>query len=324
MSYVADIVAFGEPMVEFNAEAVGGPRMGSLYSIGFGGDSSNFAVAASRLGGRSGYLTRVGEDQFGVLLRKMWTAEGVQAEHVITDAEHPTGLYFIVREGTAPEFVYRRAGSAASRLQPADLPDGWIEQARVLHVTGITQAISRSACDTVFAAIERASRASTLVTYDPNIRPKLWSLDAAKAIARYTIPLCDAVLPNLDEGRLLTGHDDPRAITDALLALGAPLVVLKMGGAGAAVATAEGYQAVPALKVRAKDPTGAGDTFDAAFAVALVEGRGPTEAAVFGAAAASQVVQSLGAVNPIPSRHVADALFAELMELAAAAEPRQG
>ena len=318
MAYVPDIVSFGEPMVEFNAEAVGGPRVGSLYSVGFGGDSSNFAVAASRLGGRSGYLSRVGEDQFGELLRKLWQSEGVQAEHVVTDPEHPTGLYFVLREGTNTEFVYRRAGSAASRLRPADLPDGWIEQARVVHVTGITQAISRSACDTVFSAIERARAADTLVTYDPNIRPRLWSLDQARAMARYTVPLCDVVLPNLDEGRLLTGYDDPRAITQELLALGAPLVVLKMGGVGAAVATADGYEAIPALKVLAKDPTGAGDTFDAAFAVSLVEGRPPAEAATFAAAAASRVVQSLGAVNPIPSRRVADELFAELTAAAGA------
>jgi 2-dehydro-3-deoxygluconokinase len=91
-----------------------------------------------------------------------------------------------------------------------------------------------------------------------------------------------------------------------------------MGGVGAAVATADGYEAVPAMKVRAKDPTGAGDTFDAAFAVALVEGRPAVEAATFAAAAASRVVQSLGAVNPIPTRRVADELFAELTSAAAA------
>jgi len=67
-----DIVSFGEPMVEFNAESVGGPRTGSLFSLGYGGDSSNFAVAASRLGGRSGYLTRVGADHFGALLQDLW------------------------------------------------------------------------------------------------------------------------------------------------------------------------------------------------------------------------------------------------------------
>ena len=313
---MSDIVSFGEPMVEFNAEALGGPRTGSLYSIGFGGDSSNFAVAASRLGGRAGYLTRVGADSFGSLLQQLWHDEGVDASQVIVDDVHPTGLYFIMRHGATTEFVYRRTGSAASTLSPSDLPPGWVEQAKILHVTGITQAISQSASDTVFAAIERARAAGTKVTYDPNIRPRLWSLHTARAVARYTVPLCDVVLPNLDEGRLLTGYEDPRAITQELLALGAPLVVLKMGGSGAVVATQDEYIAVPALSVLAKDPTGAGDTFDAAFAVSMVEGRSPADGALFAAAAASQVVKNLGAVSPIPSRHQADELYEELAQSA--------
>lgn len=314
---MSDIISFGEPMVEFNAEALGGPRTGSLFSVGFGGDSSNFAVAASRLGARVGYLSRVGADAFGSLLRQLWNDEGVDASSVIVDEQHPTGLYFILRHGAMTEFVYRRAGSAAAQLTPADLPVGWIENAKLLHVTGITQAISASASETVFAAIDRARAANTIVTYDPNIRPKLWSIHTARAVARYTIPLCDVVLPNLDEGRMLTGYEDPRAITQELLQLGVPLVVLKMGGTGAVVASNDEYLTIPARQVLAKDPTGAGDTFDAAFAVAMVEGRPFEEGATFAAAAASHVVQNLGAVNPIPSRHKADSLYEELVALRA-------
>lgn len=312
---MTDIVSLGEPMVEFNAEAIGGPRAGSIFSTGFGGDSSNFAVAASRLGGRVGYLARVGSDAFGAMLQQLWHEEGVDGSHVIVDERHPTGLYFILRHGAMTEFVYRRTGSAAAAMTPEDLPPGWVENAKLLHVTGITQAISRSAQDTVFEAIERARAAETTITYDPNIRPALWPLHTARAIVRYTIPLCDVVLPNLDEGRLLTGYEEPRAITQELLGLGARMVVLKMGGSGAVVATGDEYLSIPTREVIAKDPTGAGDTFDAGFAVATVEGRSPAAAATFAAAAASQVVQGLGAVSPIPRRHEADRLFAELSEV---------
>ncbi len=307
-----EIVSLGEPLVEFNSEAVGGPRAGSLYSIGFGGDSSNFAVAVSRLGGRSGYLSKVGADSFGGLLQDLWHEEGVDASAVIVDPDHPTGLYFIMRYGATTEFVYRRAGTAASTLSPADLPDGWVEGAKLLHTTGITQAISTTASETVFAAIERARAAGTKISYDPNIRPAIWPIHTARAVARHTISLVDIAVPNLEEGRLLTGYEDPRAIAAELLELGVPLVVLKMGGSGAIVATPEGLEPIPSLPVRAKDPTGAGDTFDAAFAVATVEGRDPVDAATFAAAAASQVVQNLGAVHPVPTRRQADALLEEL------------
>jgi 2-dehydro-3-deoxygluconokinase len=308
-----DIISLGEPMVEFNAESVGGPRSGSLFSIGFGGDSSNFAVAVSRLGGRSGYLTRVGADSFGGLLQQLWHEEGVDASHVIVDDERPTGLYFIMRYGAASEFLYRRSGSAASTMSPSDIPDGWIEGARVLHVTGITQAISATASDTVFAAIDRARASGVTVSYDPNIRPAIWPLHTARAVARYTIGMVDVALPNLEEGRMLTGFEDPNAITEALLDLGVPLVVLKMGGSGSIVATQDDYIAVPPVPTRAKDPTGAGDTFDAAFAVATVEGRSPEDAAMFASAAAGQVVQALGAVTPIPTRRKADEVLKQLM-----------
>ncbi|MGC5616063.1 sugar kinase [Georgenia sp. Z1491] len=310
---MSDTVSFGEPMVEFNSESVGGPRSGSLFSTGYGGDSSNFAVAASRLGARSSYLTKVGSDVFGALLQQMWHEEGVDASNVIVDDERPTGLYFIMRYGATSEFVYRRAGSAASALTPSDIPDGWIEQAKVLHVTGITQAISGSASDTVFAAIDRARAAKVQIAYDPNIRPTLWPLHTARAVARYTVGMVDVVLPNLEEGRLLTGYEDPRAITQELLELGVPMVVLKMGGSGAIVASPDEYVAVPSLPVRAVDATGAGDTFDAAFAVSMVEGRPATEGAHFAAAAASEVVQRLGAVTPIPTRRRADELYESLV-----------
>jgi 2-dehydro-3-deoxygluconokinase len=215
---MADTVSFGEPMVEFNSESVGGPRSGSLFSTGFGGDSSNFAVAASRLGARSSYLTKVGSDVFGALLQQMWHDEGVDASEVIVDDARPTGLYYIMRYGATSEFVYRRSGSAASTLTPDDIPEGWIEKAKVLHVTGITQAISASASDTVFAAIDRARAARVKVAYDPNIRPAIWPLHTARAVARYTISMVDVALPNLEEGRMLTGYEDPRAITEELLA----------------------------------------------------------------------------------------------------------
>ncbi|EYT54575.1 2-dehydro-3-deoxygluconokinase [Leucobacter sp. UCD-THU] len=314
-----DIISIGEPLVEFNAESLGGPRVGSLYSIGFGGDSSNFAVAVSRLGGSSGYMTRVGADHFGALLQDLWHEERVDASRVITDERHPTGLYFILRHGGRSEFVYRRADSAASHLEPSDLPEGMIEEAKLLHVTGITQAISQSACETVFAAIERARAAQVTVSYDPNIRPAIWPLQTARAIVRYTIPQCDVVLPNLDEGRLLTGYEDPRAITQELLELGAPLVVLKLGSSGSVIATPDDYYSVPARPVLAKDPTGAGDCFDAAFAVAITEGKDPVDAAIFATAAASRVVQGLGAVAPIPTR---SAVLEDVSELRAEVHPR--
>jgi len=105
-----DIVAYGEPMVEFNQTGEGGGR---LYLQGFGGDSSNFAIAAARQGARVAYLSAVGDDPYGRLLRELWTREGVDHVAVATDAQGPTAVYFVTHDAAGHHFHFFRSGSAA-------------------------------------------------------------------------------------------------------------------------------------------------------------------------------------------------------------------
>ncbi|MEP6657279.1 MAG: PfkB family carbohydrate kinase, partial [Betaproteobacteria bacterium] len=150
-----DIVALGEPMVEFNQVRA---ASADHFLRGVGGDTSNMVIAAARLGRaltpplRVGYVTRVGDDAFGRQLLALWRSEGVDITGVETDAEAATGVYFVTHGEHGHEFSYLRAGSAAARMRPAGLPEALIRRARVLHISGISQAISQSACDTVFAA----------------------------------------------------------------------------------------------------------------------------------------------------------------------------
>ena len=134
-----DIVSLGEPMVEFNQT---GDREGRVYLQGFGGDSSNFAIAAARQGARVAYVSAVGDDPYGRLLRALWDEEGVDPSGVATDADAFTAIYFVTHGERGHDFHFFRSGSAASRLQPADLPQALIEGAKVLHLSGISLAIS--------------------------------------------------------------------------------------------------------------------------------------------------------------------------------------
>ena len=179
-----DIVALGEPLVEFNQTRGEDAR---AWRQGFGGDTSNMAIAAARLGARVAYVTRVGDDAFGRMFRALWSAEGVAVDGVATDTDAPTGVYFVTHAASGHAFSYLRAGSAASRLAPGNLPVDLIRAARALHVSGISQAISTSACDAVFAAIAAARDAGARVYYDPNLRPKLWPRERACAVALATI-----------------------------------------------------------------------------------------------------------------------------------------
>ena len=290
------IVCLGEPMLEFNRQADG------RYLAGHGGDTSNCAIAAARQGAAVGYLTRLGSDAFGDSFMDLWAAEGVDASQVERDAQAHTAVYFVDHADGQHRFSYLRAGSAASRMTPAWLPAAYIAGAKVLHVSGISQAISTSACDTVFRAIEIARAAGVLVSYDTNLRLKLWPLERARAITHAAMRDCDIALPGLDDAVHLTGFDDPDRIADFYLELGAGTVALTLGKAGTLVATAGRRERVPVKPAAAVDATAAGDTFDGAFLAELLRGSDPFKAARHANAAAALSTLGYGAVAPMPSR----------------------
>ena len=109
-----EIVAIGEPMIEFNETSP------AQYLQGFGGDTANFAVAAARQGARTAYFTRLGNDQFGRMLLALWQTEGIDATSVQIDPVAHTGIYFVNHGIDGHQFHYLRAGSAAYRGQSAD------------------------------------------------------------------------------------------------------------------------------------------------------------------------------------------------------------
>jgi len=309
-----EIIALGEPMLEFSALEAGSLSEVESFSVGWGGDTSNFAVAACRLGGRVGYLTRLGDDEFGDSFVNLWQSEGIDTSGVERDSEAPTGIYFISRKGDRHFFTYYRAGSAASRMTPVFLPTGRIRAAKLLHVSGISQAISLTACDTVFAAIATAREAGVQISYDPNLRTKLWPLDRARAIIHQTIGLSDLVLPSIEDARALTGLSGAEEIARYYLAMGPRLVVVKLGRDGALLAAArEGKEPqiikTPAFSVQTRDAAGAGDTFDGAFVVAWLANRPLSECLVFAAAAGALTTTGLGAVRPIPKLAQVEALL---------------
>jgi 2-dehydro-3-deoxygluconokinase len=304
-----DILAIGEPMLEFNAEEDGALSEARRFVAGWGGDTSNFCIAASRAGGRVGYLTRLGEDEFGESFLKLWQREGVDTTRIAKDPDAFTAVYFISRKGKQHYFTYYRRDSAASRMTPGFLSHDYIAGAKLLHVSGISQAISVSAGETVAAAIAIAKSAGRLVSYDPNFRPTLWALGRARALIHETCSKADLVFPSLDEARQLTGLAALDDIAKFYLELGPKVVVIKLGSEGALLATAEGLRAYPSYKVDSIDMSGAGDTFDGAFVTAYLSGRPPQECVRFANAAAALTTTGLGCVTPVPRRDQIEALM---------------
>jgi 2-dehydro-3-deoxygluconokinase len=294
---MSDLLAIGEALVELNQ-----PQEGAPFVQGFGGDTSNAMIAAARLGADAAYFTAVGADRFGQALTELWLREGVDASRILVNGGAHTGLYFVTHGAQGHEFSYMRAGSAASRISETDLPDGRIRSTKILHASGISQAISSSAADAVFAAIDIAHDAKRLVSYDPNLRLKLWPLRRARAIIHEAMRSCDIALPGFDDGQALTGRRDTEAIVDFYLRLGTPVVVLKLGKEGAIVATPRRRERIAGHEVKAVDATGAGDCFDGAFLTEYVRRGDPFAAARFANVAAALSTLGYGAVAPLPRR----------------------
>jgi len=291
-----DILAFGEPLMEF-AQLDDTRRH---YLPGFGGDTSNVAIAAARLGAKTAGFTAVGDDSFGRDFLKLWDEEGVDRSSVITMPGERTGIYFISYGPNGHEFSYYRAGSAASLVTPSLLPLDLIGSSRVLPLSGISQAISVSACDACFAAVRHARAKGVVVSYDTNLRLRLWPLDRARAVINATAQLADIVLPGLDDARQLTGLDRPEDICDFYLKGGARIVALTLGKDGTMVAVPGERRLIPGRPVKAVDATGAGDTFDGGFLVEWLRSGDPFAAAAYGNAAAALSTLGHGAVAPMP------------------------
>jgi 2-dehydro-3-deoxygluconokinase len=292
-----DIVALGEAMVEFNQTNADA----RTYLQGFGGDTSNALIAAVRQGAKGGYITKLGDDELGRMLLRLWHHEKIDTAGVAIDATAPTGIYFVSHGKDGHTFSYLRAGSAASHMQPSDVPAELIQHAHFLHVSGISQAISASATETVFHAIRIAREAGVKVAYDPNLRLKLWPLDRAREVILATIPQVDYFLPSLDEVRLVFSLDDPAAILDRCHQQGAPAVVLKLGKDGSWVSEGATRTRIAAYTVAAVDATGAGDCFDGSFLARLATGDDAVSAARWASAAAALTTTGYGAVAPLPT-----------------------
>lgn len=311
-----DLICLGEPLMEFSQIGTGDD---ATYMPGYGGDTSNTAVAAARQGAHVGYLTALGTDAFGDRFMSLWQAEGIDTSEVLRNPRAHTGIYFITMEAAGGaqtfqaghSFVYFRAGSAASLMEPDDLATGYIAGAKMLQVSGISQAISATACDTVFRAIQIARDNQTKVAFDTNLRLKLWPLSRARAAIHEAIRQSDIALPSLEDAEHLTGLTDRDAIADFYLGLGPSLVALKLGKEGVLIATPERREVVAGRPVEAVDTTGAGDTFGGSFLARLIDGDDPFAAAAYANAAAALSTLGHGAVAPIPRRDRVAAFLAE-------------
>jgi sugar/nucleoside kinase (ribokinase family) len=275
---VSHVVTAGETMALLDPVREGELELGDLLRLRFAGAESNFAVGLARLGVPVAWISRVGGDRFGTLIRDTLADEGVDVRWVGVDERAPTGLFYKWRADGRTSVAYHRRGSAASGMRPADVPDDALAGASLVHLTGITMALCDGPSALVLDVARRARAAGAIVTFDPNYRPALWEgPDAAAATMAPVLEHASWYLCGAAEGELLFGGD----AVDALVARGVGAVVRT--ARGAVVAAGGEVSEVPWPRHETVvDEVGAGDAFAAGFAYGLLLGRHPrtaTEAA---------------------------------------------
>lgn len=288
----AGVVTFGEPLVAGLPDDPLPIEQSPALRLHAGGAEVNFAIGLRRLGVPSTVVAHVGDDPPGRLIRQVLAAEGVDTSR-LTVRSRPTGLYLRewLPDHTRRPYYYR-TGSAAASFGPADWPADL--DARWLHLTGVTPALSDSCRAACAAALDWARTAGIPVSFDPNYRPWLWDIGAARDALRPLIAGCDVLLIGLDEAELLLDAGTvPEAATSAA-ALGPEVVVVKQGAAGASAWRGGQLLSEPALAAAATDPVGAGDAFDAGCVAALLAGRPLAHALALGAYCGAKVAELPG------------------------------
>jgi 2-dehydro-3-deoxygluconokinase len=311
---VTDVVTIGECLISLLAVDIGPMSEATTFRRYAAGAEMNTCVGLARLGHSSSLITRLGGDPQGTTILHALRAEGIDTSHVDVDDAGWTGVMFRERRGIGPsEVSYLRTGSAASKLDSTDVrrAAATIEQATWLHFTGVTPALSRACRDAVRTALDVARAGAVKVSFDVNLRRKLWREDEARSTLTEIAALADVILASLEEAQFLTLKSDPGDAAQALLDLGASRVVLKLGPEGAAVYEKDGLLCRrPAIRVdHPVDVVGAGDAFNAGYLAGDLEGLPLDEVLDVANACGAFAVASEGDLTGLPTRVEVDRLL---------------
>ncbi|WP_373532070.1 sugar kinase [Vampirovibrio sp.] len=289
-------------MLELSCE--GDLQTTRAFTRGFGGDTLNTAVAATRLGSKVTYITRMGNDPFAMALQEMILKEGIQISPK-RPTRGTTGLYFAAVDSEGQrDFVYYRQKSAATLLSPEDISVDLIKSSKVVYSSGITMAISDSARQATVKAFTIAREHGIMTAFDPNYREGLWQSEEKLVDALNEIlPLVDVFLPSFpDDTASMINFNKPQQVVDYFLFKGVKLVVVKVGAQGCYLGYKREVQHIPAMSIKAVDTTGAGDAFNGGFLHGLCTEESLLNCAKLGITTASLKVLNRGSAIAMPSK----------------------
>lgn len=302
------VITLGESMVLFQTMQDGPLQYAPALSKTMAGAEGNVSIGLTRLGINTRWISRLGQDPFGDYIQSTLKGEDVDV-HVIRDKHKPTGVMFKEIKGEMdPNAFYYRKDSAASNWHLSDLTPEQFSEAKLFHFTGITPALSQAAKEITFKAVHLAKQAGLTISFDPNMRYKLWSVEEARETFIELIKHSDIVLPGLEEGKLITNESDPYLIAKEIIKMGPKTVVIKLGENGSTLYTLNAENKIDTINEpgflvkKVIDSVGAGDGFAAGFLSAYLEQKSFSECLQRANAVGAMVTQYRGDWEGIPTK----------------------
>lgn len=297
-----DVITIGDGMVAMCPEKKGPIMFTNTFEKKVGGAELNVAIGCARLGLKSGWISSLGNDDFGNFILRSVRADNVDTSEVKLVDGHPTSVYFreVLSDGSSRSFYYRE-NSPTSTMKPEDLNEEYFKKSKVLHITGVFPSILKNNQNIILEAIRLAKKNGLLISFDPNIRLKMWTKEEAKEFINSILSDVDILLVGDEEVELLLNTTDLEQAIKAFYGYGISKVVIKRGDKGAMGYDGENLFYVDGIVPKALvDTVGAGDGFAAGFLTSTIKGESFEDSIRFGNAVGSLVVGVEGDNEGLP------------------------
>ncbi|QLY80662.1 sugar kinase [Clostridium intestinale] len=297
-----DIITIGDGMVAMCPEKKGPIIFTNTFEKKVGGAELNVAIGCARLGLKSGWISSLGNDDFGKFILRSVRADNVDTSEVKLVDGHPTSVYFreVLSDGSSRSFYYRE-NSPTSTMKPEDLNEEYFKKSKVLHITGVFPSILKNNQNIILEAIRLAKKNGLLISFDPNIRLKMWTKEEAKEFINSILPDVDILLVGDEEVELLLNTTDLEEAIKRFYSYGISKVVIKRGAKGAMGYEGKEIFYVDGIPPKALvDTVGAGDGFAAGFLTSTIKGESFEDSIRFANAVGSLVVGVEGDNEGLP------------------------
>lgn len=305
-----ELLTIGEPMGLFIAQEAGALEDVKHYSSRIAGADLNVTIGAARFGHKTAFISQIGADTFGKQIKRRLEAEQIATKYLVVSPKWKTGFMLkgLAANGR-PATDYYRKGSAAAHISLEELAKIDFSGIKILHLGGILAGLSEEGYQATLYLIKRAREHQIQITFDPNLRPTIWDseelmIERTNEIAQ----LCDVVMPNIKEGKILTGETDVTAMADYYLKKNVKQVIINMVENGSYSKRVDDQQRIyeermPELKPdQIVDRVGAGDGFVAGVVSGKLEGLNDLDCLRRGSAVGAIQMENLGDNEGLPTK----------------------